>query len=119
MRRDKLGVPPSLAIAKARKIALDMKIYKDDFKASWGWLSNFRKRRGLGEMLLHGEGTLLGFEEQLLCPEVQEEAGEGFQDLYKKYQALSRSMRALMHSSKAKKARSSRQATLHDMLDQS
>ena len=63
--------------------------------------------------------TLLGFEEQLLCPEVQEEAGEGFQDLYEKYQALSRRMRALMHSSKAKKARGSRQATLHDMLDQS
>ena len=63
--------------------------------------------------------TLLGFEEQLLCPEVQEEAGEGFQVLYERYQALSRSVRALMHSSKAKKVRSSRQATLHDMLNQS
>ena len=64
--------------------------------------------------------TLLGFEEQLLCPEVQEEAGEeGFQVLCERYQALSRSMRALMHSSKAKKVRSSRQATLHDMFNQS
>ena len=57
MRRAKLAVPPSLAIAKARKIALDMEISNDDFKASWAWLSNFRKRRGLGEMLLHGEGA--------------------------------------------------------------
>mgnify|MGYP003334255004 FL=1 len=63
--------------------------------------------------------TLLGFEEQLLCPKVQEEAGEGFQVLYERYQALSRSVRALMHSSKAKKVHSSRQATLHDMLNQS
>ena len=61
--------------------------------------------------------TLLGFEEQLLCPEVQEEAGEGFQVLYERYQALSRSVRALMHSSKAKKVRNSRQATLHDMFN--
>ena len=58
MRRAKLAVPPSLAISKARKIALDMDISNDDFKASWAWLSNFiLKRRGLGGMLFHGEGA--------------------------------------------------------------
>ena len=54
MRRAKLAVPPSLAIVKAQKIALDVEISNDDVKVSWAWLSNFRKRGGLSEMLLHG-----------------------------------------------------------------
>ena len=57
MRRARLPVPPSLAIAKAKSIASSMSIPESDFKASWQWLSRFRVRRGLQTMLLHGEGA--------------------------------------------------------------
>jgi hypothetical protein len=57
MRRAKLPVPPSLAIAKAKSIASTLSISDSDFKASWQWLSRFRTRRGLQKMLLHGEGA--------------------------------------------------------------
>jgi len=39
MRRANLLVPPSLAIAKAKNIALSLSISETDFKASWQWLS--------------------------------------------------------------------------------
>lgn len=48
---------PSLVITKARKVAESKGISEDDFKCSWKWLSRFRKRRGMGSMLLHGEGA--------------------------------------------------------------
>ncbi len=57
MRRVRLPVPPSLAIAKAKSIAFTLSIFYSDFKASWQWLSHFKTRRGLQKMLLHGEGT--------------------------------------------------------------
>jgi len=57
MRRAKLLVPPSLAIAKAKNIASSLSILKSNFKASWQWLSRFRVHRGLQKMFLHGEGT--------------------------------------------------------------
>jgi hypothetical protein len=57
MRRANLLVPPSLAIAKAKSIASSLLIPEMDFKASWQWLSQFRVRRGLQKMPLHGEGT--------------------------------------------------------------
>jgi hypothetical protein len=44
-RRNKLEVPPSLAIAKAIAPALDS-IPDGEFVASWKWFSNFKKRRG-------------------------------------------------------------------------
>jgi hypothetical protein len=47
MRRAKLLVPPSLAIAKAKSIASTLSISDLDFKASWQWLSRFRTHRGL------------------------------------------------------------------------
>ncbi|KAF5185902.1 Tigger transposable element-derived protein [Thalictrum thalictroides] len=55
MRRAKLPVPPSLAIAKAKSIASALSIPETEFKASWQWLSRFRARHGLNKMLLHGE----------------------------------------------------------------
>jgi hypothetical protein len=55
MRRARLPVPPSLAIAKVKSIASTLSISDSDFKASWQWLSHFRTRRGLQKMLLHGE----------------------------------------------------------------
>ena len=57
MRRAKLPVPPSLVIVKAKRIAQQLSILEGDFKASWQWLSRFRKRRGLQKILLHGEGA--------------------------------------------------------------
>ena len=57
MRRIGLAVPPSLVLAKARKVAQSQGISEDDFKCSWKWLSRFRNRRGIGSMLLHGEGA--------------------------------------------------------------
>ncbi len=57
MRRAKLHVLPSLAIAKAKSIASSLSIPKSNFKASWQWLSQFKVHRGLQKMLLHGEGT--------------------------------------------------------------
>jgi hypothetical protein len=56
MRRANLTVSPSLAIVKAKQIAAELSIPEDDFKASWQWLQNFRTRKGLQEILLHGEG---------------------------------------------------------------
>jgi len=57
MRRARLPVPPSLAIAKTKSIASTLSISDSDFKASWQWLSHFMTRRGLQKMLLHGEGA--------------------------------------------------------------
>ncbi|KAI6648197.1 hypothetical protein LOD99_12006 [Oopsacas minuta] len=57
MRRANLPVSPTLAIAKAKRIAEQLSISEDDFKASWQWLSRFRERRGLQKLLLHGEGA--------------------------------------------------------------
>ena len=57
MRRASLPVAPSLAMLKAKKIAEQLSISQDDFKASWQWFSRFRERRGLQQILLHGEGA--------------------------------------------------------------
>jgi hypothetical protein len=57
MRRARLPVSPSLAIAKAKNIASTLSISDLDFKASWQWLNRFRARQGLQKMLLHGEGA--------------------------------------------------------------
>jgi hypothetical protein len=52
-----LPVPPSLTIAKAKNIALNLSIPEMNFKASWQWLNRFTVRKGLQKMLLHGEGV--------------------------------------------------------------
>jgi hypothetical protein len=57
MRRAKLPISPSFAIAKAKSIASNLSILESDFKASWQWLNQFRACRGLQKMLLHGEGA--------------------------------------------------------------
>ena len=56
MPRVNLLVSPSLAILKAKKIAEELLISQDDFKASWQWFSRFRERRGI-QLFLHGEGA--------------------------------------------------------------
>ena len=55
MRRANLSVAPSLAILKPKKIAKELLIPHDDFKASWQWFSRFRERREIQLLLLHGE----------------------------------------------------------------
>ena len=57
MRLASLPVAPSLAMLKAKKIADQLSISQDNFKASWQWFSRFRERRGLQQILLHGEGA--------------------------------------------------------------
>jgi hypothetical protein len=57
MRRAKLLVPPSLAIAKAKNIASSLSIPESNFKASWQWLSRFKAHCGLQKKLLHKNGT--------------------------------------------------------------
>ena len=57
MRRANLPVSPSLAILKAKKIAEELLISQDDFKASWQWFSRFRERRRIQQLFLYGEGA--------------------------------------------------------------
>ncbi len=57
MRRAKLPVPSSLAIAKTKSIAPSLSIPESNFKACWQWLSWFRAHCGLQKMFLHGEGV--------------------------------------------------------------
>ena len=52
-----LSVPPFLAILKAKKIAEELLIWHNDFKASWQWFCRFRERRGIQQLFLHGEGA--------------------------------------------------------------
>ena len=75
MRRAKLPVPPSLAIAKAKIIASTLSIPESEFKASWQWLSRFRLRRGLQKVLLHGEGAEVEKDDPQLLADLE--------DLYK------------------------------------
>ena len=42
---------------KARHIADLMNILQEGFTCDWGWYKNFKKRKGLGCVLLHGEGA--------------------------------------------------------------
>jgi hypothetical protein len=54
MRCASLPVPASLTLLEAKIIAQELSI--SDFKASWQWLKHYRERKGLKELLLHGEG---------------------------------------------------------------
>ena len=51
----KVGTSSDTVIAKAREISNTLNIAEGDFKASWGWLENFRTCKGLGSILLYGE----------------------------------------------------------------
>ena len=72
MRRASLPVPPTLAILKAKKIAEQLSIPQDDFKPSWRWFSRFRERRGLQQLLLHGEGAEVDRENPNLLEALEE-----------------------------------------------
>lgn len=55
-RRISLELPSSLVIQKAKLIVASLGILEEDFKGSWEWCDKFSKWRGLGSMVLHGEG---------------------------------------------------------------
>jgi len=55
VRSLRVPVPPSLALVKADAIARDLGIPATVFRASWGWLSRFRRRFDVGRAMLHGE----------------------------------------------------------------
>ena len=67
MRRANLLVPPSLATAKAKFITSSVAIPKEEFKASWQWLSKFRACHGLQKLMLHGEGEVNKDDPKLLA----------------------------------------------------
>ena len=75
MRRAKLPIPPSLAIAKAKSITSSLSIPDSDFKASWQWLSRCRVRRGLQQMLLHREGAEVNKNDMELLAALEELRG--------------------------------------------
>ena len=54
LRFAKIPISPSLVISKAKALA-DQHLYTD-FKASWCWYNKFRKRKGLMQKALYGEG---------------------------------------------------------------
>ena len=55
LRFAKIPISPSLVISKAKGIAEQLS-YSTDFKASWCWYGKFKKRKGLNQKALHGEG---------------------------------------------------------------
>lgn len=92
MRRANLPVAPSLAISKAKSIASSLSIPERDFKASWQWLSRFKIRRGLQNMLLHKERAQVNFkrvEDDIIISQASSSGlrntveFKGFESLYK------------------------------------
>ena len=55
-RRLSIALPPSVIMEKARRLATQMNICDDDFKATWGWFRKFRHRQCLNTISLYGEG---------------------------------------------------------------
>ena len=48
LEKAKFHYQPSLVVSKAKQIAIEVQICPEGFKALWRWLSNFRKRMGIG-----------------------------------------------------------------------
>jgi hypothetical protein len=135
MRRAKVAVPPSLAIAKAKRIAESMEIPENEFKASWQRLKRFRSRRGLEQMLLHGEEAEVDKEDPALLEQldpalyksflqlkeqvflanfVDIDATAEFDGLVNDFDKLESRMRKLIRLQREKQSCSLKQLTLHD-----
>ena len=56
-RRLSIVLPPFVIMEKARRLALEMNISDDDFKATWGWFRKFRHHQCLNTINLYGEGA--------------------------------------------------------------
>ena len=61
---------------------------------------------------------VLEIEDQLLCPKVQAEAEETFDDLKKSFESFHSKIRAVGLKTKRKKLQNLRQMTIHDMFNQ-
>ena len=70
VRQSGLMVPPSMLQQKALDIAKSLG--HEDFKASNGWLQNYRKRFTIGTMLLHGEGGEVDKNDPVLLQQLDE-----------------------------------------------
>ena len=55
-RRLSIAFPPLVIMEKAQRLATQMNICDDDFKATWGWFRKFRHRQCLNTISLYGEG---------------------------------------------------------------
>ena len=55
IRSANLPISPTLIISKAKRIAEELS--HTEFKASWCWFEKFKKRKGLQQMVLCGEGS--------------------------------------------------------------
>ena len=60
---------------------------------------------------------VLDIEDQLLCPEVQAEAEETFDDLKKSFESFQSKIRVVGLKAKRKKLQNLRQMTIHDMFN--
>ena len=54
-RRLLIALAPSIIMEKARRLASEMNISDDDFKATWGWFRKFHHRQCLNTINLYGE----------------------------------------------------------------
>ena len=68
LRFAKIPISPSLVISKAKSLA-DQQIHTD-FKASWCWYTKFRKRKGLMQKALYGEGGEVNKDDTLAALEL-------------------------------------------------
>ena len=64
-------------------------------------------------------GTVLKIEDQLMCPDVQAEAGESYGDLKNAFDCFQKMLRRVTLDAKRKKMKNLAQMTLHDMFEQS
>ena len=67
-----LCISPSMLKHKARQIAIAQNIPEDNFVASNGWYSRFRKRWGIGATLLYGEGGEVDKEDPVLLEKLRQ-----------------------------------------------
>ena len=55
-RQLSIALPPSFVMEKARRLAAQMNISYDEFKATWGWFNQFCHRQCLNMIKLYREG---------------------------------------------------------------
>lgn len=63
--------------------------------------------------------TVLKIEDQLMCPDVQAEAGESYGDLKNAFDCFQKKLRRVTLDAKRRKMKNLAQMTLHDMFEQS
>lgn len=72
IRKVELPVSPSLTIGKSKELAKNMGLPEEQFKGSWRWFDNFRERKGLKSVVLHGEGAEVNKSDPVLLEKLNE-----------------------------------------------